>query len=110
MPDGRKQPFYISSRDGNPLSFAGIWDSVTTGEGERLDSCAILTTDCNALMQPVHDRMPVVLANEDWNTWLNPMPRPDEVLMPLLKPFAPDLMQLWAVSPAVGRVSNQGLN
>jgi putative SOS response-associated peptidase YedK len=108
MADGRKQPFYISSRDGNPLSFAGIWDSVTTGEGGRLDSCAILTTDCNALMQPLHDRMPVVLSTGDWDAWLDPGPSTDEKLLPLLKPFAPDLMQLWAVSPAVGRVSNQG--
>ena len=72
LPDGRKQPFYISSRDGYPLSFAGIWDSATTEGGEKLDSCAILTTDCNALMQPIHDRMPVVLGPHDWDTWLNP--------------------------------------
>ena len=108
MPSGRKQPFYISSRDGKPLSFAGIWDSALMGEGESVESCAILTTDCNALMQPIHDRMPVVLGVHDWDTWLNPLPQPDEVLMNLLKPFAPDLMQLWAVSSAVGRVNNQG--
>lgn len=108
MASGRKQPFYISSRDGNPLSFAGIWDSATTGEGDRIESCAILTTDCNALMQPIHDRMPVIVPIEDWDTWLDPMPSTDEVLLPLLKPFAPDLMQLWAVSPAVGNVANQG--
>lgn len=59
-------------------------------------------------MQPIHDRMPVVLAPHDWDTWLNPLPQPDEVLIPLMKPFAPVLMQLWAVSNAVGRVSNQG--
>lgn len=108
MASGRKQPFYISSRDGNPLSFAGIWDSATTVEGERIDSCAILTTDCNALMQPVHDRMPVIVPIEDWDTWLDPMPSTDEGLLPILKPFGPDLMQLWAVSPAVGNVANQG--
>jgi len=108
MPSGRKQPFYISSRDGNPLSFAGIWDTATIKEGEKIDTCAILTTDCNALMQPIHDRMPVVLARDEWDTWLNPLPQPDEVFLPLLKPFAPDLMQLWAVSPAVGNVANQG--
>ena len=73
-----------------------------TGEGERIDSCAILTTDCNALMQPVHDRMPVIVPIEDWDTWLDSMPSTDEVLLPILKPFAPDLMQLWAVSPIVG--------
>jgi putative SOS response-associated peptidase YedK len=59
-------------------------------------------------MQPIHDRMPVVLAAEDWDTWLDPMPSTDEELLPILKPFAPDLMQLWAVSSAVGNVGNQG--
>ena len=108
MADGREQPFYISSRDGNPLSFAGIWESAVTGKGVRINSCAILTTNCNALMQPIHHRMPVIVAREDWDIWLDPLPATDEVLLPLLKPFAPDLMQLWAVSPAVGRVSNQG--
>ena len=107
LTNGRKQPFYISSRKGNPLSFAGIWDSATTGEGVRLDSCAILTTDCNALMQSLHDRMPVIVPIEDGDTLLDPMPSTDEVLLPILKPFAPDLMQLWAVSNAVGRVTNQ---
>ena len=52
--------------------------------------------------------MPVVLAAYDWDTWLDPRPSTDEVLLPLLKPFAPDTMQLWAVSNAVGRVSSQG--
>ena len=107
LPDGRRQPFYISSKDGNPLSFAGIWDTARL-EGIKVDSCAIITTDCNALMQPIHDRMPVILGEGDWDTWLNPDVLSDEVLLPMLKPFAPDLMQLWAVSPAVGNVANQG--
>lgn len=59
-------------------------------------------------MQPIHDRMPVIVATEDWDTWLDRRPLTDEVLLPLLKSFAPDLMQLWAVSPAVGNVANQG--
>jgi putative SOS response-associated peptidase YedK len=58
-------------------------------------------------MQPVHDGMPLVVPIEDWDTWLDPMPSTDEVLLPLLKPFAPDLMQLWPVANAAGRVSNQ---
>ena len=73
-----------------------------------IESCAIITTDCNALMQPIHDRMPVIVPAESWETWLNPSPQTDEVLLPLLKPFEPDQMRLWPVSPAVGRVGNQG--
>ncbi|MDQ3185479.1 MAG: SOS response-associated peptidase, partial [Pseudomonadota bacterium] len=68
----------------------------------------IVTTDCNALMQPIHDRMPVILQEDAWDTWLTPTALPDTMLLPLLKPFTPDQMQLWAVSSAVGKVANQG--
>ncbi|MEO6561569.1 MAG: SOS response-associated peptidase family protein, partial [Nitrosospira sp.] len=107
LSDGRKQPFYISSRDGNPLSFAGVWD-IARLEGRIVDRCAIITTDCNALMQPSHDGMPVILREDDWDTWHPLCLTPDRVLLPLLKPFEPDLMQLWPISPAVGNVANQG--
>ncbi|MEP6879068.1 MAG: SOS response-associated peptidase family protein [Nitrosospira sp.] len=56
----------------------------------------------------MHDRLPVILGEGDWDTWLNPDVLSDEVLLPMLKPFEPDRMQLWAVSPAVGNVANQG--
>ena len=108
LPDGKKQPFFICARDGNPLSFAGIWAGTSTAEGVVIESCTIVTTDCNALMQPIHDRMPVILQEDAWDTWLTPAALPDAVLLPLLKPFPPDQMQLWAVSPAVGKVANQG--
>jgi putative SOS response-associated peptidase YedK len=56
-----KQPYFISARDGTPLSFAGIWGTwLAEDTGETIDSCAIITTECNALMQPIHDRMPVI--------------------------------------------------
>lgn len=67
-----KQPYFISSRDGAPFSFAGIWGTWTAGAGESIDSCAIVTTECNALMQPIHDRMPIILAPQAWEAWLDP--------------------------------------
>ncbi|MEO5656011.1 MAG: SOS response-associated peptidase [Nitrosospira sp.] len=72
----RKQPYFISSRDGRPFSFAGIWSTwKAANTGESIDSCTIITTECNALMQPIHDRMPVILSPEDWAAWLDPEPR-----------------------------------
>lgn len=59
-------------------------------------------------MESIHDRMPVLVPTESWNTWLNSLPQPDEVLLPILKPFAPNEMQLWAVSSVMGNVANQG--
>lgn len=105
----RKQPYFISSRDGMPFSFAGIWSTwKAVDTGESIDSCAIITTECNALMQPIHERMPVILPPEDWAAWLDPEPKEDEILLSLLKPFDAEQMQAWAVSPAVGKVANQG--
>ena len=102
-----KQPYYISANDGNPLSLAGIWETATVGE-TVIDSCTIITTDCNTLMRPIHDRMPAILPAEAWDTWLTPSQLPDDNLLSVLKPFASEQMQLWKVSPAVGRISNQG--
>jgi putative SOS response-associated peptidase YedK len=109
MADRRtKQPFYISAKDGNPLSFAGLWESATVDE-VVINSCTIITTKSNELMHPIHDRMPVILPPEAWDTWLTPSLLPDDILMAILmKPLAAEHMQLWPVSPAVGRTSNQG--
>src|SRR5687768_14677273 len=104
----RKQPYFISSRDSMPFSFAGIWETWTVDTGEAKESCAIVTTECNELMQPIHDRMPVILAPEAWDAWLDPKVRKDEALLSLLKPFYADRMQAWPVSAAVGKVANQG--
>jgi putative SOS response-associated peptidase YedK len=59
-------------------------------------------------MQPIHERMPVILPPEAWEPWLDPELRRDETLLPLLKPFDAERMHAWAVSPAVGKVANQG--
>jgi len=106
--DRRKQPYFISSRDGAPFSFAGIWETWGRDTGETKESCAIITTECNVLMQPIHDRMPVILSQEVWDIWLDPNLRRDEILLSLLKPFDAARMQAWPVTPAVGKVVNQG--
>lgn len=104
----RKQPYFISSRDGTPFSFAGIYETWVTDTGEAKESCAIITTECNALMQPIHDRMPVILSQDAWDTWLDPDLRRDEILLSLLKPCDENRIQAWPVTQAVGKVVNQG--
>ena len=108
LPDGKhKQPFYISSKDGNPLSFAGLWEKVTLNEF-TIETCTIITTDCNALLHPIHDRMPAILPHEAWDPWLSPDDVPDDELTSLLKPLDTEKMQLWPVSTAVNKTTNQG--
>jgi putative SOS response-associated peptidase YedK len=107
LPDGKnKQPFYICAKDG-PLSFAGLWETATVDE-VTIDSCTIITTDSNALMRPIHDRMPVILPPEVWDAWLTPNQQTDDILLSLLEFYSAEQMQLWPVSPAVGRASNEG--
>ncbi len=60
------------------------------------------------MIRPIHHRMPVILSTEVWDTWLTPSQLPDDILLSVLKPFASEQMQLWEVSTAVGRTSNQG--
>jgi putative SOS response-associated peptidase YedK len=70
----RKQPHWISARDGGLLGFAGIWEEWEGSGDGPLESCAIITTSANSLMQPIHARMPVILAPEQFDTWLDPTP------------------------------------
>ena len=103
----RKQPFYITSRDFTPLALAGLWATWRDPDGgEELFTCTILTTSANDLMGPVHHRMPVILAPEDWDTWLDPENTDTEELAKRLVPAPEEMLTLWPVDPAVGNVRN----
>jgi len=66
-----KIPHYIHLRDGDIMSLAGLWETWRSPEGERIETCTILTTAANSLLKPLHDRMPVVLHNEEFDLWFN---------------------------------------
>jgi putative SOS response-associated peptidase YedK len=103
----RKQPFYITSRDFSPLALAGLWATWRDPDsGEELFTCTILTTSANDLMESVHHRMPVILAPEDWDAWLDPSNTDTDELAKLLVPAPEDMLTLWPVDPAVGNVRN----
>jgi putative SOS response-associated peptidase YedK len=65
-----KQPYYIHLRDGRLFAFAGLWERWRKGE-EDIESCTILTTDANSAIAKVHNRMPVVIAPQQFDTWLS---------------------------------------
>jgi len=123
----RKQPFYITARDGQPLALAGLWatwrDPATAreehgeeaagaghdperGTDDALWTCTILTTTANQLMASVHQRMPVILPSEAWDAWLDPDNHDVEQLAALLAPAPEELLALWPVDPAVGNTRN----
>ena len=104
----KKQPVYISSRDGSPLAFAGIWETWrskrASASNEELRSCSIITGPPNELIAPLHDRMPMILPREQWSDWLDPEQEDVDVLQSLLRPAPEDWLQWWTVSTAVNTV------
>jgi putative SOS response-associated peptidase YedK len=108
----QKQPWFIRRRDGEPLAFAGLWevwhDATIGDEAPRLRTCAIITTDANDLLQPIHDRMPVVLPEPEWDRWLDPEFSDIEALRALLVPAPDDEFEAWPVSTLVNKADNNG--
>ena len=102
-----KQPFLISVRDVPAFAFAGLWEHWTGPDGTRLDSCTIITTDANELMQQVHNRMPVILDPSDYDRWLDRDQQDPQELNDLLKQFPADRMQLTPVSTLVNSPRNE---
>jgi len=101
----RKQPFYIRMHDGRPFAFAGLWDRWESPDKGVIESCTILTTATNALLAPIHDRMPVILPPGKYDRWLDPSLQDPDSLAPLLVPFPPEDMIAFPVSPRVNAPS-----
>jgi putative SOS response-associated peptidase YedK len=105
--DGSKQPYYIRLKDGKPFAFAGLYSHWDKGE-TPVDSCTILTTSANDLMQPLHDRMPVILDPRVYAQWLDPTQHQPERLQPLLQPFPSEAMTAIPISTYVNNARNEG--
>lgn len=98
----RKTPYWIHPAGKSFFALAGIWDEWhDTQSGDALTTSAIITTEPNDLMRPIHDRMPVILKEEDWAMWLDPTVTEPEALQPLLKPYDPAGMKAYTVSTYV---------
>jgi len=104
----RSDPFAIHRVDGQPLALAGLWAIWRNPEtAERLYTCTILTGMPNELVAPIHDRMPIVLEPDDWDAWLAEETSVLD-LRPLLRPLPAEELAMYAVSPAVNSVRNNG--
>ncbi|MGV1088323.1 MAG: SOS response-associated peptidase [Mycobacterium sp.] len=104
---GRKTPFYFSRPDGSPLLVAGLWSVWRPDpEGAPMLTCTVITTDAVGELASVHDRMPLILGERDWDRWLDPdEPAPADLLA-----APPDIADLAMreVSTLVNRVANNG--
>ncbi len=105
---GGKQPFYIHPAGGELLGLAGLWERWTRpGDGEVIDSFTIVTTNANAVMRPLHDRMPVILEAGDYAAWLDGATGADQVRA-LVRPCPEAMLAFHPVAKAVGNVRNDG--
>lgn len=111
-----KQPLRISMRSGRIFSMAGLYDTWITPDGQKLSTCTIITTEPNTLMEPIHNRMPVILRPEDEALWLDRSAAPEgsdsgsssalQSLRELLKPYPAEEMEAHPVSTIVNSVKN----
>ena len=105
----RKQPYYIRPAEEDGLfAFAGLLARWRAPDGTDLVTTCIITTTPNAVMAEIHDRMPVILAREAWEGWLDPENLAADSLVPLLKPCPAGVMLAYPVSAAVNRAGVEG--
>ncbi|HBL16889.1 MAG: hypothetical protein A2X36_01860 [Elusimicrobia bacterium GWA2_69_24] len=100
-----KLPFRFHRRDKEPFAFAGIWDAWKDPEGPELRTFAILTTEANSSVRPVHPRMPVILYPEDEAAWLDAAATPED-LLDGLAPYPPDALTAYPVSRRLNSAQN----
>ncbi|MCZ7660774.1 MAG: SOS response-associated peptidase [Xanthobacteraceae bacterium] len=100
-----KQPFFIHARDSRPLAFAGIWETWTGPDGEEMETAAIVTTAANRTLQPIHDRMPVIVPPAAFDLWLDPNVDADAASA-VIAPAPDDLLEAYEISTAVNRTVN----
>ncbi|MGE0064052.1 MAG: SOS response-associated peptidase [Xanthobacteraceae bacterium] len=103
----RNRPFFIRQRSQEPFAFAGLWETWAGPNGEELDTAAIVTTDANATLRPIHHRMPVIVPASAFDLWLDPN-ADAKLVQSLIAPAPDDLLEAYAISTAVNRAANDG--
>jgi putative SOS response-associated peptidase YedK len=101
--EGGKQPYAIARQDGQPMAFAGLWEGFRWQDGTVTRSYTIITTDANADVAELHNRMPVVLEPVDWPAWLGELETDPSTL---LHPSPDGTLRTWPVNKRVGSPRN----
>ena len=103
-----KQAYWIRPRDGEAVCFGGLMETWSEPGGSEIDTAAILTTDANAAIAPIHHRMPVVIRPRDFDRWLDCVNNEPRDVADLLAPVEPDFFEAVPVSDLVNKVANAG--
>ena len=104
----QKRPMRIVLKSGEPFAFAGLWETWKDPEGELIKSCTIITTAANDYLQPIHDRMPVILPRESESFWLDKDVEDPLALTSVIAPYPDDEMDAFEVSTLVNNTRNKG--
>lgn len=101
-----RRPMYIHLKERPLFAFAGLWESWQNPNGREVRTFTVLTTAPNALIQPLHHRMAVILERDAYTTWLGLDDAPLEVRQALLRPYPSDKMTYYEVAPLVNKVGH----
>jgi putative SOS response-associated peptidase YedK len=102
----RRRPYFSRPRAGGPIAFAGLWETWMGPNGEEVDTACIVTTRANRTLAPIHDRMPVVIAPEAFDLWLDSAKVDAATAAALIAPAPESLFEAYEVSTAVNRFAN----
>ena len=102
----RKQPYYVRLTTNEPFGIGGLWD-VWEQNGDRIETCSILTCDANQAMQHLHPRMPVVIQPERYDAWLDPSQTDAAAVFQDLHPFPEERTAIYPVSDYVNNVHHE---
>ena len=103
--EGGKQPYAIAWQDGQPMAFGGLWEGFKWPDGTVLRTFTIITTNANETVGELHNRIPVILEQQDWPTWLGEVEGDPAAL---LRPIGDDVLKVWPVSKQVNSPKNNG--
>jgi putative SOS response-associated peptidase YedK len=103
---GRKQPYFIRAKSGEPFAFAGLWETWTGPNGEELETAAIVTTTANRTLAAIHDRMPVIVPPAAFDLWLDSDTVDPTTASALIAPARENLLEAFPVSTQVNRTAN----
>ena len=101
-----KQPYCFEVGEGEVFALAGLWDQWTSPEGEIIESCTILTTDPNSLVEDLHNRMPVIVPPDKYGVWLDPDVMNFEAIRDILKPYDANQMRRYPVNRKLNNSKN----
>ncbi|KAA3608999.1 MAG: SOS response-associated peptidase [Planctomycetota bacterium] len=103
-----KQPWFFTLKETPLFAFAGLWERWTSPQGEVIESCTLLTTEANALMAPIHHRMPVILPLETVDLWLDSKHQERQALQACLQSYPAEAMEAFPVSPKMNSAKFEG--